>query len=1096
MRKAAEMKQTSICGGVVTAMALALGLGAATPLQAQEFERKACMRGVEGTESALQEICHFSEGLAAFKMNGLWGYMDREGRVRIAPQFKSAQAFSQGLAAVQQRRNPSSDCNCDQDSDEPKWGFIAPDGQWVIEPKFYNAGDFSQGLARVLVPRTNSMDNIFIDRQGRQALPGQFAQAQSFAGSLALVESADYQQSFITRSGKTVALPRPPAYLPASTRVRIIEGRTEPERWLAKLEAPVQAFSASGRLLPLKRGQRFELAVSPTAAVVMDGGEKQGRGVMDEHGRWLLAPEFFKLDDFENGVGIGGREVAESTAEKPAPSAPGAAGAITPPAPPSVTRHGREYFLVSAAGKLLTPAYAEIRRERGFFVAKSDGKPYLLGARGERLSALSCKSDTYYPARALSSDRSGWTVANTCDGQHWVQSPDGRSWSGTGEVQTVRATGARVLLRLKDEAQLYDRQGKALLSSSMRAQLKGLDAFWLTADEDNPASKASRPQAIFLTRTRNEDSKARYSHAVQLHALTASGRWVRLPDSERADVYWRPAEGPQGLAAPVLLHTESGMGVLDAEGGWKLKPERSRDFYSVPGGWVGIRGKQGEAEQLWNGQGQKVLSASSDRSLEVAPGLTWLGKDGRWQLLDAHKARLQLLPEADGAEITSFAGGQVVMTQSAQKVGADDGEGRDRLQALYSAQGKRLTPWMRLDDLLAIQDEKKAVHGWVGTRWQDAGEAEQDGSGRFSMLFSRDGEPLTQLLPVSLRPVEAQALLESGSVSGKGVMTPQGKVLVPALYGYISDAKHGWIKTDEGEWNGLLDAQGHWLAVVPKNKAFEELAEKNVATLGSSYDAEGAIDINGRLLQRAQAGAQRPEAAALPSRRWQVMPSPLPAREQFPVDDEKPANWFVQGARENAVLRDMKGGVRMKAAKSQSLNVLNATVTRKTNADSTNAISRTELLSARAGQVALFEAADLLTNREGRLTLASEQPLPADHPLARTGFQLRKNREAGVDAPDDRSANSAKNVTALQFSLVNEADGQVLGGRFDALDELHESRASVSHMGNLGVVDAQGKLIVQSAWRCGAQPVLLDAAGEISWPADLRGQTRLDCPKP
>lgn len=1096
MRKAAEMKQTAICTGVVTAMALALGLSAATSLQAQEFERKTCMRGVEGTESALQEICHFSEGLAAFKMNGLWGYMDREGRVRIEPQFKKAQAFSQGLAAVQQHKNPSSDCGCDQDSDEPKWGFIAPDGKWVIEPKFYNAGDFSQGLARVLVPRTSSMDNIFIDRQGRQALPGQFAQAQSFVGSLALVESADYQQSFINRTGKTVALPRPPAYLPASTRVRITEGRAEPERWLAKLEAPSQAFSASGRLLPLKRGQRFELSVSPTAAVVTDGGEKQRRGVMDEQGRWLLAPEFFKLDDFENGVGIAGREVAESKVEKPARSEPSAVGAITPPAPPSVTRHGREYFLVSAAGKLLTPAYAEIRRERGFFVAKSDGKPYLLGARGERLSALNCKSDSYYPVRALSSDRSGWTVANTCDGQHWVQSPDGRSWSGTGEVQAMRTTSARVLLRLKDDAQLYDRQGKALLSSSMRAQLKGLDAFWLTADEDNPASKASRPQAIFLTRTRNEDSKTRYSAAVQLHALTATGRWVRLPDSERAEIYWRPAEGLENLAAPVLLRTADGIGMLDAEGGWRFKPERSRDFYSVPGGWVGVRGRQGEPDQLWNGQGQKVVLKSSDRAQEVAPGISWLEQDGHWQLLDAHKARLQPLPEADGAQITGFAGGQVVMTKSAHKAGADDGEERDRLQALYSAQGKRMTPWLRLDDLLAIQDEKKAVHGWVGARWQDAREAEEDGSGRFSMLFSRDGKPLTQLLPVSLRPVEGQALLVSGSANAKGVMTPQGKVLLPTLYGYISDARNGWIKTDEGEWNGLLDAQGRWLAVVPKNREFELLAEQDVAALGSSDDAQGAVDINGRLLQRVQAGAQRPEAAELPPRRWQVTPSPLPAREQFAVDDEKPANWFVQGARENAVLRDMKGGLRLKAVKGQSLNVLNATVTRKTNVGSANTISHTELLDAKAKRIAVFEAADLLTNGEGRLTLASEQPLPADHPLARTGLQLRKNREAGIDAPDDRSANSTKSATALQFSLVNEVDGQVLGGRFDTVGELHEGRASVSHMGNLGVVDAQGKLMVQSAWRCGSQPVLLDAAGEISWPAELQGQARLDCPKP
>nr|WP_186827572.1 WG repeat-containing protein [Comamonas testosteroni] len=1090
------MEQTPNWCGAALVLVMALNLGAADSVRAQEFERGGCMRGVEGTESALQEVCQFSEGLAAFKMNGLWGYMDREGRVRIEPQFKNAQAFSQGLAAVQQHRRSSSDCGCDQDSDESKWGFIAPDGNWVIEPKFYNAGNFRQGLARVLIPRTSSMDNIFIDRQGRQALPGNYAQAQSFIGSLALVESADYRQSFVTRDGKSVDLPKPPAHLPVNTKVRITAGRAEPERWLAKLEAPAQAFSASGRMLPLKHGQRFELPVSPTAAVVEDRGERRGKGLMDEQGRWLLAPEFFRLDDFDNGVGVAGREVAESKAEKPAPNTARVAGAITPPAPPSMTRHGREYFLVSAAGKLLTPAYAEIRRERGFFVAKAQGNLYLLGARGERLSTLACKSDTYYPARALSSDRSGWSVVNTCDGQHWVQNPEGRSWSGTGEAQAMRTTSARVLLRLKDDAQLYDRQGKVLLSSSMRVQLKGLDAVWLTADEDNPASKASRPQAIFLTRTRNEDSKTRYSTAVQLHALTAAGRWVRLPDSERAEVYWRPAEGLQNLAAPVLLRTADGIGMLDAEGGWRLKPDRNLDFYSVPGGWVGVRGRQGEPDQLWNGQGQKVVLKGSDRAHEVAPGISWLEQDGHWQLLDAHKARLQPLPEADGAQITGFAGGQVVMTQSAQKADADDGEGRDRLQALYSAQGKRLTPWLRLDDLLPIQDEKKTVHGWVGTRWQDAGEAEEDGSGRFSMLFSREGKPLTQLLPLSLRPVEGQARLVSGSAGGKGVMTPKGQVMVPALYGYISDAKHGWIKTNEGAWDGLLDAQGRWLAVVPSNKAFEELAENNVTTLGSAYDAQGAVDINGRLLQRVQAGVQRPEVAELPPRRWQVMPSPMPAREQFPVDDEKPANWFVQGTRENAVLRDMKGGVRLKAAKGQSLNVLNATVTRKTHAGSANAISRTELLNARAGQIAVFEAADLLINREGRLTLASEQPLPADHPLARTGLQLRQNTEVGVDAPHDSSAKSAKDATALQFSLVNEADGQVLGGRFDALGELHEGRSFVSHMGNLGVVDAQGKLMVQSAWRCGSQPVLLDGAGEISWPAELRGQARLECPKP
>lgn len=316
MRRAAKVRQIASWRGMALTMGLGLvfglTLGANRSAHSQEPERSGCMRGLQDTESALQEICHFSEGLAAFRMNDLWGYMDRDGQVRIAPQFKQALAFSQGLAAVQQSAaaRSSSDCGCDADSDESQWGFIDANGQWAIAPRFYNASSFSQGLARVLVPRKTSMDNIYIDRQGQQALEGHFYQAKSFVGSLALVESADYQQSFITRSGKSVALPRPPSHLPANTRVRIVASRAGPERWLAQLETPRQAFSANGRMLPLTHRQRFELSASPTTAVIADFSAQWRKGLMDERGNWLLPPEFFKLDEFENGVGIGAREVS------------------------------------------------------------------------------------------------------------------------------------------------------------------------------------------------------------------------------------------------------------------------------------------------------------------------------------------------------------------------------------------------------------------------------------------------------------------------------------------------------------------------------------------------------------------------------------------------------------------------------------------------------------------------------------------------------------------------------------------------------------------------------------------------------------------
>lgn len=653
-----------------------------------------------------------------------------------------------------------------------------------------------------------------------------------------------------------------------------------------------------------------------------------------------------------------------------------------------------------------------------------------------------------------------------------------------GEVNGVRSTGKLVLLRFKDDAQLYDLQGRARLSSSMRAELKGLDTVWLTADEDNPDHKASRPLAIFSSRVPTQDQNSRSRYQVQLHALTPTGRWVLLPDASYAEVYWRAAEGPQKLGEPVLLRTTAGMGILDAEGGWRLKPERNRDFYAVAGGWVGIRGRGDEPDQLWNAQGQKVVLRGNFRSYEVAAGLAWLENDGRWQMLDSRKASLQTLDDVKDAKLVSSAGGQVVMSREG------NGQEGSHLLALYSAQGKRLSPWLRLDSLSPILDAGHVLHGWVGVR-------SQEDAGSFSMLLSRDGKPLTQLLPMSIRPIEGQSLLVFGSGRSKGVMTAQGKVLVPAFYGYVSDAKHQWIKTDEGKWDGLLDAQSHWLALLPASRQFEGLTGKNIAVLGSSYDVEGAVDINGRVLQRVQAPAQPSDIHALPPRRWLVTASPLPLKDQFAVDDEQPAHWLVEGmggGQQDNVARDMQGRQRFKADKDQSLQMLNTTMVLYT--EQGNA----ELLGASGEKLAVFDKSKLLANQQERLMLTNMQPLPADHPLARAERQDQLEGDWPSDAATAKSRDKSTDLgnaqaQALQLSLVNERDGRILGGHFDAMGELSESRAAVSHMGNLAVIDAQGQLLVQSAWRCGVAPVLLDATGEITWPVELRGQARLECSK-
>ena len=54
----------------------------------------------EGRTSYFEDALPFSEGLAAVKINGAWGYVDSEGEFVVQPQYSEAGSFSGGCAAV------------------------------------------------------------------------------------------------------------------------------------------------------------------------------------------------------------------------------------------------------------------------------------------------------------------------------------------------------------------------------------------------------------------------------------------------------------------------------------------------------------------------------------------------------------------------------------------------------------------------------------------------------------------------------------------------------------------------------------------------------------------------------------------------------------------------------------------------------------------------------------------------------------------------------------------------------------------------------------------------------------------------------------
>jgi hypothetical protein len=83
-----------------------------------------------------QDIREAPIALFPIEENDRWGYIDRLGKVVIAPGFAAAGEFSEGRAAVEI---------------DGRWGFINTSGELVIEPKYSGTGEFSEGLARVQV---------------------------------------------------------------------------------------------------------------------------------------------------------------------------------------------------------------------------------------------------------------------------------------------------------------------------------------------------------------------------------------------------------------------------------------------------------------------------------------------------------------------------------------------------------------------------------------------------------------------------------------------------------------------------------------------------------------------------------------------------------------------------------------------------------------------------------------------------------------------------------------------------------------------------------------------------------------------------------
>ena len=166
-------------------------------------------------EYVFEDLGSFSDGLAPARIGRKWGYIDREFRVVVEPQFDRVRRFAGGLAAVKQNGKWGYIEKIQPDDEKRNGGESSPDEEaapqeitWkmAVEPTFELAFEFDEVLA--LVRRGGKWG--FVDREGNAVIAPQFASAEPYSRGLARA-SQEPQFGYFGVEANIVWDPRGPA---------------------------------------------------------------------------------------------------------------------------------------------------------------------------------------------------------------------------------------------------------------------------------------------------------------------------------------------------------------------------------------------------------------------------------------------------------------------------------------------------------------------------------------------------------------------------------------------------------------------------------------------------------------------------------------------------------------------------------------------------------------------------------------------------------------------------------------------------------------------------------------------------------------------
>ena len=209
------------------------------------------------------------------KQGDYWGYVDREGKFVINPQFKQAFAFQDGLALVK--------------SGQDLFGYIDAKGKMVIPAVYKEATAFSEEMAAVV---KENQQIEFINTSGKTAftLASDIDYASNFHDGLAKIESQN-KYGYVNTTGKIV--------IPCQFEIA-----SDFSEGLARISSKVKdkwVYGFIDKTGKIEINQQFDNAFdfSEGRAMIETGGKY---GFIDKTGKIVITPQFDDCFPFKEGV--------------------------------------------------------------------------------------------------------------------------------------------------------------------------------------------------------------------------------------------------------------------------------------------------------------------------------------------------------------------------------------------------------------------------------------------------------------------------------------------------------------------------------------------------------------------------------------------------------------------------------------------------------------------------------------------------------------------------------------------------------------------------------------------------------------------------